>query len=192
MRSAAPLLRSALRPRLGLAKMKQVLTFGVTANPTFKIRNLIRDSLSAIAQSELGYNPAANVARGWKLTARDSQTYASMLASGGIIKLGTQETTDRLRNQVAKLGGVVLDQQGWKKLTEQLSTVWHAYSELGDRAKNVNRAALYDRLVAKGQSPAEASFMARDLMDFSMSGNHAVVRFSGRPMPVCSVIQVST
>ncbi|CAM3407375.1 LPD5 domain-containing protein [Paracidovorax anthurii] len=166
-----------------LAKMKQVLTFGVTVNPTFKIRNLIRDSLSAIAQSELGYNPASNVARGWKLTARDSQTYASMLASGGIIKFGTQENTDRLRDQVAKLGGVVLDQQGWKKLTGQLSTVWHAYSELGDRAENVNRAALYDRLVAKGHSHAEASFMARDLMDFSMSGNHAVVRFLTQSVP---------
>ncbi len=166
-----------------LAKLKQVLTFGVTVNPTFKIRNLIRDSLSAIAQSELGYNPAANVARGWKLTARDSQTYASMLASGGIIKFGTQENTDRLRNQVAKLGGVVLDQQGWKKLTGQLSTVWHAYSELGDRAENVNRAALYDRLVAQGHSHAEASFMARDLMDFSMSGNHAVVRFLTQSVP---------
>ncbi len=166
-----------------LAKMKQILTFGVTVNPTFKIRNLIRDSLSAIAQSELGYNPAANVARGWKLTARDSQTYASMLASGGIIKFGTQENTDRLRDQVAKLGGVVLDQQGWKKLTGQLSTVWNAYSELGDRAENVNRAALYDRLVAKGHSHAEASFMARDLMDFSMSGNHAVVRFLTQSVP---------
>ncbi|SFE18967.1 LPD5 domain-containing protein [Paracidovorax konjaci] len=166
-----------------LAKMKQVLTFGVTVNPTFKIRNLIRDSLSAIAQSELGYNPAANVARGWKLTARDSQTYASMLASGGIIKFGTQENTDRLRDQVAKLGGVVLDRQGWKKLTGQLSTVWNAYSELGDRAENVNRAALYDRLVAKGHSHAEASFMARDLMDFSMSGNHAVVRFLTQSVP---------
>lgn len=166
-----------------LAKMKQILTFGVTVNPTFKIRNLIRDSLSAIAQSELGYNPAANVGRGWKLTARDSQTYASMLASGGIIKFGTQENTDRLRDQVAKLGGVVLDQRGWKKLTGQLATAWEAYSDLGDRAENVNRAALYDQLVAKGHSHAEASFMARDLMDFSMSGNHAVVRFLTQSVP---------
>lgn len=44
-------------------------------------------------------------------------------------------------------------------------------------AENVNSAALYDRLVAKGHSHAEASFMVRDLMNFSMSGNHAVVRF---------------
>ncbi len=43
--------------------------------------------------------------------------------------------------------------------------------------------ALYDRLIAKGHSHAEASFMARDLMDFSMSGNHAVVRFLTQSVP---------
>lgn len=166
-----------------LAKMKQLLTWGVTVNPTFKIRNLMRDSLAAIAQSDLGYNPGANVKRGWKLTAQDSQVYASMLASGGVIKFGTQENTERAREQVKKLGGVVLDQQGWHKLSGQLTTVWNAYSELGDRLENVNRVALYDRLVAQGHSHAEASFMARDLMDFSMSGNHAVVRFLTQSVP---------
>ena len=166
-----------------LARMKQVLTWGVTVNPTFKIRNLIRDSLSAMAQSDLSYNPAANVKRGWELTASDSQVYASMLASGGVIKFGTQENSDRAREQVKKLGGVVLDQKGWQKLSGQLATVWNAYSELGDRAENVNRVALYDRLIAQGKSHAEASFMARDLMDFSMSGNHAVVRFLTQSVP---------
>ena len=166
-----------------LAKMKQLLTWGVTVNPTFKIRNLMRDSLAAIAQSELGYNPAANVKRGWNLTAEDSQVYASMLASGGVIKFGTQENTERAREQVKKLGGVVLDQKGWHKLSGQLATVWKAYGELGVRLENVNRVALYDRLVAQGHSHAEASFMARDLMDFSMSGNHAVVRFLTQSVP---------
>jgi len=166
-----------------LAKMKQLLTWGVTVNPTFKIRNLMRDSLAAIAQSELGYNPATNVKRGWNLTAEDSQVYASMLASGGVIKFGTQENTERAREQVKKLGGVVLDQKGWHKLSGQLTTVWNAYSELGDRLENVNRVALYDRLVAQGHSHVEASFMARDLMDFSMSGNHAVVRFLTQSVP---------
>ncbi len=166
-----------------LAKMKQLLTWGVTVNPTFKIRNLIRDSVSAIAQSELGYNPASNVARGWKLTAKDSQVYASMLASGGVIKFGTQENSDQARDQVKKLGGVILDQSGWKKLNGQLGKVWSAYNEIGDRAENVNRVALYDQLIAKGHSHAEASFMARDLMDFSMSGNHAVVRFLTQSVP---------
>ena len=166
-----------------LAKMKQVLTWGVTINPTFKIRNLIRDSLQAVAQADLGYNPLANVGRGWKLTARDSQVYASMLASGGVIKFGTQENTDRIRAKIDKLQGTVLDQAAWEKLLDKSKAVYEAYQELGDRTENVNRTALYDRLVKKGYSHADASFMARDLMDFSMGGNWGAVRFLTQTVP---------
>lgn len=166
-----------------MAPFKRLLTFGVTVNPTFKIRNLIRDSLSAIAQSELSYNPLENVSKGWKATGKASQTYASMLASGGIIKFGTQEDTNRVRAQIEKLGGQVLDHDGWGKLKGQMRSLWEAYEEFGDRTENVNRAALYERLVSKGHSHADASFMARDLMDFSMSGKWEVVRFLTQTVP---------
>lgn len=166
-----------------MAPFKRLLTFGVTVNPTFKIRNLIRDSLSAIAQSELSYNPLENVAKGWTATSKESQTYASMLASGGIIKFGTQEDSGRVRTLIEKLGGQVLDQDGWSKLKGQMRSLWETYEEFGDRTENVNRAALYERLVAKGHSHAEASFMARDLMDFSMSGKWEVVRFLTQTVP---------
>jgi len=166
-----------------MAPFKRLLTFGVTVNPTFKIRNLIRDSLSAVSQADLSYNPLANVGKGWKLTARDSQIYASMLASGGIIKFGTQEDTNRLRHQIERLAGTMLDKQGWGKLTGQMRSLWEAYEEFGDRTENVNRAALYERLIAKGHSHAEASFMARDLMDFSMSGKWEAVRFLTQTVP---------
>lgn len=92
--SASPLMKP-------LSSIKKLLTWGVTVNPAFKIRNLIRDSIAAVAQSPLGYNPMANIAQGLKLTATDSQVYASMLASGGIIKFGTQENSERLREQVS-------------------------------------------------------------------------------------------
>ena len=166
-----------------MAPFKRLLTFGVTVNPTFKIRNLIRDSLSAIAQSDLSYNPLENVAKGWTATSKKSQTYASMLASGGIIKFGTQEDSGRVRTLIEKLGGQVLDQDGWGKLKSQMRSLWETYEEFGDRTENVNRAALYERLVAKGHSHAEASFMARDLMDFSMSGKWEVVRFLTQTVP---------
>ncbi|MEG0922639.1 MAG: LPD38 domain-containing protein [Comamonas sp.] len=167
----------------GLAPFKRLLTMGVTINPTFKIRNLIRDSLSAMAQSDLGYNPFANVAQGWKATAKDSQTYASMLASGGIIQFGTQEDTNQLRRRIEKLGGTMLDKTGWDKLKSQMGALWGVYEEFGDRTENANRAALYEKLIAKGHSHAEAAFMARDLMDFSMSGKWEMVRFLTQTVP---------
>lgn len=166
-----------------MAPFKRLLTFGVTVNPTFKIRNLIRDSLSAIAQSDLSYNPLENVAKGWKATDKNSQTYASMLASGGIIKFGTQENTNQLRGQIERLGGTMLDKQGFDKLKDQMRSLWEVYEEFGDRTENVNRTALYERLRAKGLSHAEASFQARDLMDFSMSGKWQTVRFLAQTVP---------
>lgn len=166
-----------------LAKAKQWLTMGVTVNPTFKIRNLVRDVVSSMAMADLSYNPAGNVAQGWKLTAKDSQVYASMLASGGVIKFGTQEQTDRARKQVAKLSGVMLDQNGAQKLWGQVKALYAVYDDLGDRTENINRAALYDRLIKKGHSHADASFMARDLMDFSMGGSAPIVRFLTQSVP---------
>jgi hypothetical protein len=46
--------------------MKRALTIGVTVNPAFKIRNLLRDTISAIGTSELSYNPA----RIWRKASR--------------------------------------------------------------------------------------------------------------------------
>lgn len=45
-----------------------------------------------------------------------------------------------------------------------------AYNELGNRGEEINRAALYQQLISKGMDHATASFLARDMMDFSMQG----------------------
>jgi len=165
---------------------KRWLTVAVTANPSFKIKNLIRDSLSAISQSDLSGNPLANVAQGLKATSKEGQTYASMLAGGGVIRFGSMVEGDRSHQAKALIereGGVLLDKKGWEKLSSQMMSVLHAYNELGDRMENVNRAALYEQLIKKGHSSAEANFMARDLMDFSMSGKWPVVRFLTQTVP---------
>lgn len=167
---------------------KRWLTIGVTANPAFKIRNLIRDSLSAISQNELRFNPVANVTQGFKATGRDSQTFASMLASGGVIRFGSMIEGDRAHHAHRLIGkaaedGTLLDESGWKRLRDKVMGVVEAYNELGDRAENANRAALYEQLRAKGSDHADASFMARDLMDFSMSGRWPIVRFLVQTVP---------
>lgn len=167
---------------------KRVLTTGVTINPTFKIRNLIRDSIAAIGTGDLSYNPLKNVSSGFKATAKDSQTYASMLASGGIIRFGNMldgGTADVAHRLIAK--GVdkntILDESGFKRLQRMAMDVGHAYNELGDRLENVNRAALYEQMIAKGYSHADASFAARDLLDFTMQGRWPVIRFLTQSVP---------
>ena len=54
-----------------MSMFKHALTVGVTASPFFKVRNLIRDSVQSISVSELGYNPIANVVKGFQLSNRE-------------------------------------------------------------------------------------------------------------------------
>lgn len=173
-----------------MGAFKRWLTMGVTANPAFKIRNLIRDSVSALGQSELSYNLAKNISEGYKATERNSQTYASMLAGGGVIRFGTMiegNRADHVRQLVEKDvdPSTILDDES------KLKAIWNrrvmplveAYNELGDRSENINRAALYEQLKKKGMSHAEANLAARDLLDFSMGGTFNAVRFLTQTVP---------
>lgn len=163
-----------------LSAFKRWLTVGVTSNPAFKVRNLIRDSLTSIAQSdELGMNVLKNVAEGWKHSNPHDQLYASMMASGGIIRFGSTiegDSAHRARALIVHAGGEILDETKGKALMRKMSDAIHAYQEFGDKSENANRVALYKQLRAKGVSHAEASFQSRDLLDFSMSGAAPLVR----------------
>ena len=173
-----------------MGAFKRWLTIGVTANPAFKIRNLIRDSISAIGTAEMSYNPIKNLKEGYQSTNKDSQTYASMLASGGHIRFGSMiegHRADYVR-RLAEKGvdpSTILDSESkWKAMwNRKIMPMWDAYTELGDRSENISRAAIYDQLRAKGIGHAEASLQARDLMDFSMGGTWAAVRFLTQVVP---------
>lgn len=173
-----------------LTTMKRMLTIGVTANPAFKIRNLIRDSVQAIGTADLSYNPLSNISSGWMATADDSEIRAQMLASGGMIRFGSmlegnssQRAKDLINHDIDP--AMVLDDDNkvksfWKG---NIQPAIDAYQELGDRGEQVNRAALYQRLIDKGMSHGEASFWARDLMDFSSTGKWQAVRFLTQVVP---------
>jgi hypothetical protein len=173
-----------------LGTFKRYLTIGVTANPAFKVRNLIRDSISSIGQSELSYNLMKNLKQGWRASDKDSQTYVSLLAGGGVIRFGTMiegNSADRVRRLVAKgVDPATIIDSGNKLASfyrKRVEPLIDAYNELGDRSESVNRAALYEQLRKKGLSHAEASFAARDLMDFSMGGTFTAVRFLAQTVP---------
>ena len=173
-----------------MGTFKHALTIGVTASPFFKVRNLIRDSVQAIGTSPLSYNVAGNVAGGWKLTDPKSDAYFRLLAGGGTIHFGTMlEGSESKRVRALVESGVdertILDNEGklkafYKRMIEPAIT---AYNELGNRGEAINRAALYDQLIKQGKSHAEASLLARDLMDFSMQGAWTGIRFLTQTVP---------
>ena len=62
-------------------KFKHALTIGVTISPTFRVRNLLRDTIQAMAiDSNLSTNPLRNLVEGWKATGAESDTWRRLMA----------------------------------------------------------------------------------------------------------------
>jgi hypothetical protein len=169
------------------SKFKRALTIGVTTNPAFKIRNLIRDSIATIAISGISPNVLKNIASGSKVMAKKKgQEYASILASGAIIRFGTMlegGTSNHLQKMInagIKENTIV---SKWEHVKDILQKGLDVYNELGDISEGANRAALYKQLREQGKTHAEAAFEARDLLDFTMSGTSDVVRFLTTVVP---------
>lgn len=169
-----------------MRKFKHYLTVGVTSSPTFRIRNLTRDLISAIATTDVSYNPAKNMYRGWKGTSSQSPTYQKLLAGGGAVRFGALNDGDQANNARRMIDrGVQSDQilDSQAKVKRAFRAAWDGYQELGDRAETINRAAIYEKAIKDGKSHLEASFAARDLMDFTAGGKFASVRLLTQVVP---------
>ena len=162
------------------------LRYGVTLSPAYKLRNLIRDSISSAAVSPLSKNLYQNVYNGLKMSDKGDPTYMAALASGGIFEMGVAHEGNqaRLIKRLVDKGtdvGTILDTPGKIKGKLQAALDW--YNTQGNRFENANRLALYDKLRKEGKSHLEASFQARDLMDFSMQGQFRAVKIISTVVP---------
>jgi hypothetical protein len=165
---------------------KELLRFSVTVSPTFKVSNLIKDSIQSAALSDMSGNVLKNVYNGLYDARKGSPIYQSALAGGGIFNYGSALEGDRsiaIRKLIAK--GIneasILDTPD--KVKSFFSTAWHKYEELGNLSEAANRVALYRQLSEKGYSHLEASFHARDLMNFSATGSSNAIRFVSATVP---------
>lgn len=165
---------------------KNVLQFGVTISPAFKVNNLIRDSVQAMAVSDLRKNPFANVVNGWALSDRNNPAHISALAGGALFNFGTTYEGDQavLTKRLIKAGVKeehILDTSA--KIKNELKKAFDKYQEYGNKSESANRMALYQQLKDKGYSHLEASFYARDLLDFSMQGSWPAFRLLTQVVP---------
>lgn len=169
-----------------MGQFKHMLTVGVTASPTFRVRNLMRDSISAVGQNEMSYNIMSNMMKGFKATDRKSPQYAQMLFGGGMMRFGSY-LEDNRADHVRRLidsgvnSATILDTP--QKVKAVVGKMWDAWQEFGDRAENINRAAIYKALREQGKTHLDASFAARDSMDFALQGSWVAVRFLNQIVP---------
>jgi hypothetical protein len=165
---------------------KNILQFGVTLSPAFKVNNLIRDSVSAMAVTELKKNPIANVLNGISVFNKDDPTYMSALAGGAIFNFGTAYEGDqsKLIKRLIEKGidrDTILDTDS--RIKKGLRTAWDKYQEWGNASESANRLALYQQLRDQGMSHLEAAYKARDLLDFSMQGSWPAFRLVTQVVP---------
>jgi hypothetical protein len=176
------------RAMKAMRKFKRAFTVGVTASPEFRIANLLRDTVSAVAVGKLSYNMVDNaLGTGWKGTQKDSITKAKMMAGGGEIHFGHLYGADpeaaRLLIEKGVKDDTILDNpKAFKNAKQAMHTFWDAWKEFGSRLENVNRAALYEKKV-KEVGELKANFEARDLMDFTNYGAAPAVRFLIQMVP---------
>ena len=165
---------------------KNMLQFGVTLSPAFKIRNLIRDSVSAMAVTDLKRNPFANVIQGWSSSDRNNPAHISALAGGAVFNFGSYYEGDqaKLIKRLLDKGvpsNTILDTP--EKVKKASQFLWNKYQDWGNKSESANRMALYKQLKEQGYSHLEASFYARDMLDFSMQGSWPAFRFLTQVVP---------
>ena len=168
---------------------KRWFTYSVTADPAFKVANLIRDTIATVAVSPSSINMLGNVWKGWKGTAKNSETAARLLAGGGSFSFGHMAGTEHDMSRRLIQSGIkkefILDNpaglnnfnQAMKMSFQAGKKLWAGYDKLGSRLENVNRAALYEKLRADGMSHLEASYQARDILDFSNHGSFGAILY---------------
>ena len=158
---------------------KNALQYGVTIAPGFRVRNLIRDSAAAVGIADIKMDPVSNAIEGINLFDPNNKYYIGALAGGGIMQFANAYDGHQSRNlkRLIKMGvpdDTVLDSK--EKIANGLKFLFNKYEEWGNKAENANRLSIYKQLRDRGMSHLEASFQARDLMDFSLHGSSMAFR----------------
>ena len=174
-------------PGLDIAKgFTDALRYGVTLSPAYKIRNLIRDAVQSAAVSRVGLNVFDNVAKGLALSGRENPTFIDALIGGGVFEMGVAHEGDQAKmvKRLIKKGvaqGTILDTP--EKVKDALSKALEWYNQQGNRFENANRLTLFKKLTDEGKSHLEASFAARDLMNFSSQGSFRAIKVVSQLVP---------
>jgi len=167
---------------------KNLLQLGVTVSPVFKVNNLIRDSWQSMALSGggLGSNPFTNVLNGVSIFNEKKETYIGALAGGAIFNFGTAYEGDQsklIKRLIDKGVGrdTILD--SGERIKNGLRFLLDKYQDWGNASESANRLTLYKNLRDKKMSHLEASYYARDLLDFSKQGSWPAFRYLTQIVP---------
>ena len=157
-----------------LGAPKRILTVTITTFPGFMVRNLFRDSLHNWVIGGQRFTPGWDSMRGFVKSLREDKDLVSIMAagggSGGFYRTDPEDVKKMLHASRLESGskGVIIDTP---------RKAWEWWRRIGQATENANRIALYEAVLKDTGDKAEAAFQAMDIMDFSMKGDAAIVRF---------------
>lgn len=171
-----------------MRKMKRLFTFGITSSPEFRIANLVRDTIQAVAVSQVSSNGFKNLADGIKGMKKDSDLRKRLLAAGGTMEFGYQfgDDPDAARAMIRRMerqSAINTDGSPSQLFKDGVRKMWDWWQDTGNTAENVNRAAIYKQLREKGKTHFEAAFEAADMLDFRQAGAWPAVKFLVQTVP---------
>ena len=161
-------------------KAKNLFTRITTASPVFKVRNVLRDTMSAAGTTDVGFNLLKNAVGGWKELGKSE---GEMLVSGAYLQFGNIRSDDpnfaqNLLTKDMRSGFIGMNPEAHdgymnalRKAQAMSRGVWDAYQRWGDKLENANRAAVFKHHMDKGDSQLKAAYEARDLLDFTLHGS---------------------
>ena len=180
--------RNTLTRALGIPK--RLLTAGVTATPTFMLRNAIRDITASWMQSE-DVKWQADKAMGQFSDALklDDDTIDMMMAGSAFMggyRYSNDATSNAqaLREQLRAKGMGTAEIDGYmSSLFDGSKRAWEWYREKGERFENMSRLKLFKDARESGLSYVDAAYRAKDLMDFSLHGRAQIMHFLIQTVP---------
>lgn len=156
------------------SSIAQTLRTGATISPSFIVRNLLRDTMSATVNSKTGfYLPFVDNVRGaWKLHF-DKEFSAEYHASGASMSTYMRADADSSRDLTKELLGHKYDSYPVivKQVRQLISYAWHKYEKFGNLIEDSTRAGEFRRARKQGLSIDQAGQLAREItLDFSRHG----------------------
>ena len=164
--------------------VKRIKTATITASPSFQARNFIRDSLQAWVVSDSEFRVFVDSFIGLKaIFEKDNPDVIDWMYAGGSFRGGHYNVGGDPRENLHAIRQALVD----KGLTEEeiegaLSRVvigaersWAVWRAFSDNIENANRLGEYLASARRGDPRIIGAFKSRDLMDFALRGNYAVI-----------------
>lgn len=165
---------------------KRLLTIGATSNPTFWARNLARDIVQAkLIYPDLTFKEIFKGVRQSLLERGKAVDMAIAGASfqGGYINANDPGEMERTIRAALRQSGMPSVRGSKGFVFDWTTQAWEKYMQIGFRVENAVREAVFEHVLNKTGSRAQAAYEARDLMDYSLQGKAAAMQILTRTIP---------